>query len=46
MEGGWTPDDWDLIDMVKNWSKLGFVVEKTVANKVEVLEDERSRDLA
>jgi len=46
LPASWEPDDWDLIDMVKNWSKLGFVVEKTVANKVELLEDERSRDLA
>ena len=42
----WTPDHWKLTDMVKNWSKLGFVVEKTVANKVAFVEDERSADLA
>ena len=30
--------------MVENWSKLGFVVAKTVANKVEFVEDERSPD--
>jgi hypothetical protein len=41
----WTPKDWDLIDMINNWSKLGFVVAKTVANKVEFVEDERSPDL-
>ena len=41
----WTPKDWHLIDMVNNWSKLGFVVAKTVANKVEFVEDERSPDL-
>jgi L-lysine epsilon oxidase-like protein len=46
LEANWTPDDWDLIDMVKNWSKLGFVVAKTVANTIEFVEDERSPDLA
>src|SRR5262249_17024683 len=45
LHANWTPDGWDLIDMVKNWSKLGFVVAKTVANKVELVEDERSPDL-
>ena len=29
--------------MVDNWSKLGFVVAKTVENKVEFVEDERPR---
>ena len=28
-------------DMVKKWSQLGFVVAKTVANKVQYVEDER-----
>ena len=46
LHANWTPDDWELIDMVKNWSKLGFVVAKTVANNVEFVEDERSPDLA
>jgi hypothetical protein len=42
----WAPDNWEYIDMVKNWSKLGFVVETTVANKIDFVEDERSADLA
>ena len=37
----WTPD-WKHMDMVKNWSHLGFVVAKTVAGKVQYVEDERS----
>jgi hypothetical protein len=41
----WAPD-WEKQDMVDQWSKLGFVVAKTVANKVEFVEDERSPDLA
>ena len=37
----WTPDGWEHIDMVKNWMRLGFVVPKTVAGKVQFVEDER-----
>jgi hypothetical protein len=38
----WVPADWEtFIGMVEKWSQLGFVVAKTVANKVEYVEDER-----
>jgi len=37
----WVPEGWEHIDMVEKWSQLGFVVAKTVANKVEYVEDER-----
>jgi hypothetical protein len=36
----WAPRDWKFIDMVEKWAQLGFVVAKTVANKVEYVEDE------
>ena len=40
----WVPDGLGKVhrDMVDKWSQLGFVVAKTVANKVEYVEDERS----
>jgi len=41
----WAPDrqdGWKFIDMVEKWSQLGFVVAKTVGDKVEYVEDERS----
>jgi hypothetical protein len=38
----WVPEDWERwIGMVDNWAQLGFVVAKTVGNKVEYVEDER-----
>jgi hypothetical protein len=37
----WVPPDWEHIDMVKKWSQLGFVVPKTVEDKVEYVEEER-----
>jgi hypothetical protein len=37
----WVPADWEYVDMVEKWSQLGFVVPKTVANKVQYVEDER-----
>ena len=44
----WAPPEWNKEgrephrDMVNKWSQLGFVVAKTVADKVEYVEDERS----
>jgi hypothetical protein len=38
----WVPPNWEPIDMVNKWSQLGFVVAKTIDNKVEYVEDERS----
>lgn len=40
-EAEWVPEGWEHLDMVEKWSQLGFVVAKTVANKVEYVEDER-----
>jgi hypothetical protein len=40
----WVPPNWKYIDMVNKWSQLGFVVAKTVDNKVEYVEDERSAE--
>jgi hypothetical protein len=37
----WAPK-WGYEEMVKRWSQLGFVVAKTVDNKVEYVEEERS----
>ena len=39
----WAPPGWKFIDMVDKWAQLGFVVAKTVANKVEYVEDEDER---
>jgi len=38
----WAPKSWEFIDMVEKWAQLGFVVAKTVGDKVEYVEDERS----
>jgi hypothetical protein len=38
--GNWMPR-WTRDNMVESWAQLGFVVAKTVANKVEYVEDER-----
>jgi hypothetical protein len=40
----WVPEDWQRADMAKSWSKLGFVVERKTADKVEYVEDERFVD--
>ena len=40
----WAPAEWDYIDMVRQWSQLGFVVTKTVGNTTEHVEDERFLD--
>jgi hypothetical protein len=37
----WTPPEWDYIDMVRQWSQLGFVVPKTAGDTTEYAEDER-----
>jgi hypothetical protein len=48
----WTPKEWNAltdeeqyVKMVDNWSKLGFIVAKKIASKIEFVEDERSPDL-
>ena len=38
----WAPPEWDYIDMVRQWSQLGFIVARTVAGTTEYVEDERS----
>lgn len=38
----WMPDDWEMQDVVDNWSKLGFVVRKLVSVKEQFVESERS----
>jgi hypothetical protein len=38
----WTPPEWDYIDMVRQWSQLGFVVTKTAGGTTEHVEDERA----
>jgi hypothetical protein len=40
----WVPEEWHRADMAQSWSKLGFVVEKTTAGKLEYVEDERFVD--
>jgi hypothetical protein len=40
----WVPEEWQRADMAQSWSKLGFVVEKTTAGKLEYVEDERFVD--
>ena len=41
----WVPSQWRELDMVNNWSQLGFVIEKKTADKVQYVEDERSPTL-
>ena len=41
-EAPWAPPEWDYIDMVRQWSQLGFIVARTVAGTTEYVEDERS----
>ena len=45
MQAEWMPRTWTRRDMVEQWSKLGFVTEKTTATKIEYLEDERAPEL-
>ena len=40
-EAAWAPAEWDYIDMVKQWSQLGFVVARTTGTITEHVEDER-----
>ena len=46
VHASWTPPEWNdgepHRDMLEKWAQLGFVVPKTVAGKVEYVEDERS----
>jgi len=37
----WAPPEWKHADMVAHWSKLGFVVPRTVEDRVQYVEDER-----
>jgi L-lysine epsilon oxidase-like protein len=37
----WAPAEWEYIDMVRQWSQLGFVVARTTDNVTEYVEDER-----
>jgi hypothetical protein len=41
----WIPPSWKRLDMVKEWSKLGFVVNTTSLGKMKYVEDERSTDI-
>jgi hypothetical protein len=41
----WMPPGWKRLDMVKGWSKLGFVVNATTPDGVRYVEDERSPDI-
>jgi hypothetical protein len=42
----WAPRSWKRRDMVKKWMRLGFVVQKTVAGKVQYVEDERQEPVS
>jgi L-Lysine epsilon oxidase N-terminal/L-lysine epsilon oxidase C-terminal domain len=43
--GDWVPNDWDRVDMVNQWMRLGFIVEDTSRGKTRYVEDERDDEL-
>jgi hypothetical protein len=43
--GDWIPPSWKPLDLVKEWSKLGFVVNTISSGRMKYVEDERSTDL-
>lgn len=44
--GDWVPEEWTLVEMVNQWSHLGFIVEDKSSGKTRYVEDERDVKLA
>ena len=44
--GEWVPNKWNLVDMVNQWSQLGFIVEDKSGGKTRYVENERNVTLA